>query len=91
MMKDYFKKIGNTDLSFGMLYWTLFFGGLPFILVAALLASFGLKPMQVNNVYYDGIIGFIIPLISLPVVVFISTVFIWFFLFVGKTLIRIIF
>ncbi|MGJ1444860.1 hypothetical protein ACR79S_19350 [Sphingobacterium spiritivorum] len=90
-MKAYFKKIGNADLSFGILYWNLFFGGLPFILVAAILALFGIKPVAVNNVYYDGIIGFNIPLISLPIVVFISTVFICFFLFVGKNLIRIIF
>ncbi|MGJ1242748.1 hypothetical protein [Sphingobacterium siyangense] len=90
-MKSYFQNPSKTSIKFSILFWQLFFGMLPFTLIISIVAYTGQKPAEFNGENFQGISGALISLITHPIVVFLGSIILWTILFIGRSLLKLIF
>jgi hypothetical protein len=90
-MKAYFQILGKSTLSFAAFFWQLFFGLLPFTLIASVMGYTGQKVAQLNGEYFQGIYGAIIPIVTHFFIAIVGGMILWTVLYIGRKLLEFFF
>lgn len=84
---NYFKKFLERP-KFDYLFWNYFFCYIPFGIIVSILSLIGISPVKFNDQLYDGIFGFLISLVYIPMVAVILGFINWLFLYIGNFFLR---
>lgn len=88
---SFLKSISSKpEKSFKLFFWKFFFGYLPIGLLISFLALFEVNPVVFNEEPVDGIKGFMVGLLIIPLIVLAITIMVWLLFTVGDLIINLL-